>query len=255
MRSACVPQAPLPRDPHPSDRDHAGYYPGATQMALKLLVDPYTDAIIGPQGVGPKGVDKRINVIATAMTGHVMASDLAQLELAYAPPFGSAKDPVNMLGFADENLHTATSLTHQWHQLAQAQDSVAVLLDVHSPAEFAAGAIPGAINMPVDELRQRIDEVRELAPGHELSCTELSVCAAMWRAGSWPGTTSLPATWTGATRPGSPEPAPGRKRFHHARDGKSAGALVVQMAMDKWDTAAASSVSASAAAICATRSA
>lgn len=224
-------------------------------MALKLLVDPYTDAIIGPQGVGPKGVDKRINVIATAMTGHVMASDLAQLELAYAPPFGSAKDPVNMLGFADENLHTATSLTHQWHQLAQAQDSVAVLLDVHSPAEFAAGAIPGAINMPVDELRQRIDEVRELAPGHELSCTELSVCAAMWRAGSWPGTTSLPATWTGATRPGSPEPAPGRKRFHHARDGKSAGALVVQMAMDKWDTAAASSVSASAAAICATRSA
>ena len=86
MRSACVPQGPLPRDPHPSDRDHAGYYPGATQMALKLLVDPYTDAIIGPQGVGPKGVDKRINVITTAMTGHVMASDLAQLELAYAPP-------------------------------------------------------------------------------------------------------------------------------------------------------------------------
>lgn len=153
---------------HTHPTDHAGYYPGATQMALKLLVDPYTDAILGAQGVGPKGVDKRIDVIATAMTGHVMASDLAELELAYAPPFGSAKDPVNMLGFVDENLVTAKARTIQWHQLAQAQDSGAVLIDVRSPAEFAAGAIPGAINIPVDELRERMDEVRALAEGHEV---------------------------------------------------------------------------------------
>jgi hypothetical protein len=235
-------------------------------MALKLLVDPYTDAIIGPQGVGPKGVDKRINVITTAMTGHVMASDLAQLELAYAPPFGSAKDPVNMLGFADENLHTATSLTHQWHQLAQAQDSVAVLLDVHSPAEFAAGAIPGAINMPVDELRQRIDEVRELAPA--TSCRALSCRCARPCGVPDPGRARHPCPQLGRglqdldrRNPRLDESASTTHVTGRARGWPPAmlvatpGALVVQMAMDKWDTAAASSVSASAAAICATRSA
>ena len=144
---------------HTHPTNHAGYYPGAQGMALKLLIDPETDAILGAQGVGRDGVDKRIDVIATAMMGGLDASDLAELELAYAPQFGSAKDPVNMLGFVAENLATGTSHSIQWHELRAAMDAGATLIDVRSPAEFARGAIPGAVNIPVDVLRERLDEV------------------------------------------------------------------------------------------------
>ena len=146
---------------HTHPASHATYYPGAAGMSLKLLVDPHTDRILGAQGVGESGVDKRIDVIATAMTGGLTASQLAELELAYAPQFGSAKDAVNMLGWVDENIATGTSDTIQWHELDGARESGAVILDVRTPAEHAAGAIPGAMLIPVDELRARIDEVPE----------------------------------------------------------------------------------------------
>lgn len=144
---------------HTHPVDHAGYYPGASSMALKLVVDAATDAILGAQGVGEAGVDKRIDIIATAMRGGLTASDLADLELAYAPQFGSAKDPVNMLGMIAENLATGTTRTLQWHELDDALAGGAVLVDVRTTGENAAGAIPGALNIPVDELRERHGEL------------------------------------------------------------------------------------------------
>jgi NADPH-dependent 2,4-dienoyl-CoA reductase/sulfur reductase-like enzyme/rhodanese-related sulfurtransferase len=142
---------------HPSS--HAGYYPGAKRMALKLLVDPTSGAILGAQGVGTEGVDKRIDVIATAIRAGFSASELADLELAYAPPYGSAKDPINMLGYIAENVLSGLVRTVQWSELAQFQTSGAQLVDVRSPREFAEGAQPGAINIPLDEIRDRLDEI------------------------------------------------------------------------------------------------
>ena len=144
---------------HTHPASHATYYPGAATMALKLLVDPETDRILGAQGVGREGVDKRIDVIATAMTGGLSASALAGLELAYAPQFGSAKDPINMLGHIADNLRTGIAVEIQWDELADAMTAGAALVDVRTPAEFAKGGIPGALNIPVDDLRDRLDEV------------------------------------------------------------------------------------------------
>lgn len=142
---------------HPSD--HAGYYPGARTMALKLVIDAQTDAILGAQGVGEAGVDKRIDIIATAMRGGLTASDLADLELAYAPQFGSAKDPVNMLGMIAENLAAGLTRSIQWHELAQAREQGATVVDVRTPGEHARASIPGAVNIPLDELRTRRREI------------------------------------------------------------------------------------------------
>ncbi|RNL60682.1 CoA-disulfide reductase [Nocardioides marmoriginsengisoli] len=144
---------------HSHPFDHAGYYPGAEQMALKLVVDAASDAILGAQAVGGAGVDKRIDVISTAMAAGIRASDLAGLELAYAPQFGSAKDPVNMLGYMAENLRDGRSRTVQWHGLDDEVAAGAQLVDVRTVAEFARGALPGAVNLPLDELRDRLAEV------------------------------------------------------------------------------------------------
>lgn len=144
---------------HTHPLNHAGYYPGAAQLALKLIVDSQTQQILGAQGVGESGVDKRIDVIATAMRAGLEASELADLELAYAPQFGSAKDPVNMLGFIAENIASGLSSTVQFHELEAAMAKGATLVDVRTAAEFAAGTIPGAVNIPVDELRARIGEI------------------------------------------------------------------------------------------------
>lgn len=141
---------------HPAS--HAGYYPGAAQIHLKLVIDADTDAILGAQAVGRDGVDKRIDVIATAMRAGLNASDLADLELAYAPQFGSAKDPVNFAGMIADNLAQGEK-TIQWHELADFQASGGTVIDVRSPEEFAAGAIPGAVNIPLDDLRKRYHEV------------------------------------------------------------------------------------------------
>lgn len=144
---------------HTHPGSHAGYYPGAETMALKLLVDPVTDAILGAQAVGRDGADKRIDVIATAMTAGLTAGDLADLELAYAPQFGAAKDPVNMLGWVARTLADGDVETVQWHELDAVRAAGATLLDVRSPAEHAARPIPGAVNVPVDELRARLAEL------------------------------------------------------------------------------------------------
>ncbi len=142
---------------HPSS--HATYYPGAQSMSTKLLVDPTTDAILGAQIVGGEGVDKRVDVIAVAMAGGITASGLARLELAYAPQFASAKDPVNQLGYVADNLRTGMTRSIQWHELEAALGAGAVLVDVRSVGEYAAGSIPGALNVPVDELRDRLSEL------------------------------------------------------------------------------------------------
>lgn len=145
---------------HTHPNSHAGYYPDAKQMALKLLVDPTTGEILGAQGVGIEGVDKRIDVIATAIRGGITAPELADLELAYAPPFGSAKDPVNMLGYISENLISGLLETVQWNQIDEFVAKGFDLVDVRSAAEFGRGSIPGAISMPVDEIRDRVSELK-----------------------------------------------------------------------------------------------
>lgn len=144
---------------HTHPTSHATYYPGAQPMSMKLLVDPATDAILGAQIVGGEGVDKRIDVIAVAMSGGLTASGLSRLELAYAPQFGSAKDPVNQLGYVADNLRAGTTQAIQWHELDAALASGATLIDVRTAAEHTAGAIPGAINIPIDELRDRLTEL------------------------------------------------------------------------------------------------
>lgn len=146
---------------HTHPFSHATYYPGAAAVALKLLVDPETDAILGAQGIGEDGVDKRIDVIATAMAGGLTASQLADLELAYAPAFGMAKDPVNMLGWVNQNLARGLTRSIQWHEVDDAMAAGMHLIDVRTPGEFANGAIPGALNIPVDDLRDRIEELPE----------------------------------------------------------------------------------------------
>ena len=145
---------------HTHPASHATYYPGAETMSLKLLVDPVTDAILGAQGVGGSGVDKRIDVIATAISGGITASRLADLELAYAPAFSSAKDPVNMLGHVADNLRRGTSCSIQWHELADVVESGAVVVDVRDATERAAvGVVPDSVHVPLDALRDRLGEI------------------------------------------------------------------------------------------------
>ena len=138
---------------------HATYYPGAEQMSLKLLFDPGDGTILGAQAVGGSGVDKRIDIIATAMSAGISAPELADLELAYAPPFSSAKDPVNMLGYMAENVLAADSGSAEADEVEQLVDDGWTLVDVRTAAEHAAGAIPGSTNIPLDELRERADEL------------------------------------------------------------------------------------------------
>lgn len=144
---------------HTHPASHATYYPDAETMALKLLVDLDDDSILGAQIVGGTGVDKRIDVIATAMAGGLTASSLAHLELAYAPQYGSAKDAVNMAGYVADNLATGMTRSVQWHELDTARERGAVLVDVRTADEFAAGSIPGAVNIPLDDLRLRHTEL------------------------------------------------------------------------------------------------
>ena len=144
---------------HAHPNSHAGYYPDAKQMTLKLIFDAKSGEILGAQGVGIKGVDKRIDVIATAMRGGITAPELADLELAYAPPFGSAKDPVNMLGYIAENIISGLTKTAQWNQIPDYQALGYQLLDVRTPGEISRGGIPGFVNVPVDEIRERKDEL------------------------------------------------------------------------------------------------
>ncbi len=149
---------------HTHPLSHADYYPNAKSMAIKILVDPLRGTIFGAQIVGSEGVDKRIDVIATAMRAGLTAPELAGLELAYAPPFGSAKDAVNMLGYVAENRLSHLVDSVQWSEVERLRREGNTMLDVRSTDEFACGAVPGAVNIPIDELRERMSEI----PGGDL---------------------------------------------------------------------------------------
>lgn len=145
---------------HITGKHHAGYFPGAQPLTLKLLFDPENGAIFGAQAVGNSGVDKRIDILATAIKGHLTVEDLPELELSYAPPFGSAKDPVNMAGYAALNLMEGFSESLTPLALKEAQAAGALLIDVRNPLEIAeAGAIPEAKNIPLDQLRDHLSEL------------------------------------------------------------------------------------------------
>jgi NADPH-dependent 2,4-dienoyl-CoA reductase/sulfur reductase-like enzyme/rhodanese-related sulfurtransferase len=150
---------------HPGQ--HAGYYPGVEKMTLKILFDPVTGLLLGAQAVGGAGVDKRIDVLAVAIQARMTVFDMEEMELGYAPQYGAAKDPVNMAGFV------AGGLLRGDHPQVDVETLLAIpenlrplILDVRTPSEFAAGNIPGAVNIPVDELRARLQEIprdREIA--------------------------------------------------------------------------------------------
>jgi len=139
----------------------AGYYPGSETVHLVASFAP-DGTLLGAQGVGRAGVDKRIDILATAIRAGMDADDLAELELAYAPPYGSAKDPVNMLGFVAQNVLDGTMPQWQAQDLDEAM-ATTLMLDVRSRSEFAKGHLVGALNIPHLELRARLDEVRASA--------------------------------------------------------------------------------------------
>lgn len=138
---------------------HAGYYPGGSQISFKLIFERETGHIFGAQAVGADGVDKRIDVIATAIKGGLTVHDLTELELAYAPPFSSAKDPVNYAGYVASNMIDEGIETVQWHEIDEIVANGGLLIDVREPKECANGTIYGSINITLDELRNRLDEL------------------------------------------------------------------------------------------------
>lgn len=144
---------------------HATYYPGAAQMSIKALWDKRRLKIIGAQIVGFDGVDKRMDVLATAIRFGAKITDLTTLELCYAPPFGSAKDPVNMLGFVAENIVSGKLKQFFWHDVENLpRDGSVFLLDTRTPFEVMQGKIDGFVNIPLDSLRQRINEIPKDRP-------------------------------------------------------------------------------------------
>lgn len=148
-----------------SPSSHAGYYPGAKVMTMKVVYEKESLRLLGAQIVGAEGVDKRIDVLATAIHAGIRADKLKDLDLAYAPPFSSAKDPVNMAGFMIENIAEGLVKQYHWDQVEKLpRDGSVTLLDTRTPGEYAAGHIEGYINIPVDELRERIGELDAAKP-------------------------------------------------------------------------------------------
>ena len=184
---------------HPGS--HAGYFPGAERVSLKVLFDPETGKLLGAQGIGRDGIDKRIDVIATAIYAGLGIDDLMNLELAYAPAFGSAKDAINQTGYVGNNVRTGRTKNIQWYELEQAQRAGAVLVDVRTTGENAQGSIPGANLIPVDELRDHVSELEgkdvivhcavgqrghtaaQLLQGHGISVRNLDGGYTTWRSG------------------------------------------------------------------------
>jgi NADPH-dependent 2,4-dienoyl-CoA reductase/sulfur reductase-like enzyme/rhodanese-related sulfurtransferase len=142
---------------------HAGYFPGAQQMALKLLFDSQNGKVLGAQAVGGAGVDKRIDVLAVAIQAGLTVFDLEEVELAYAPQYGSAKDPINLAGFVASNVLRGVNHQVSVEQILEipgaTEEETPLLLDVRTAKEVSAGAIPGAMHIPVDELRSRLHEL------------------------------------------------------------------------------------------------
>lgn len=140
-------------------KSHAGYYPGAIPMDMKVIFSKPDGKVLGAQIVGYDGVDKRIDVLATSLRFGATVYDLKELELAYAPPFSSAKDPVNMAGYVGENILDGTIQTAQWHEIETLDKENSIVLDVRDSIERELGYIKGSLNIPVDELRNRLDEL------------------------------------------------------------------------------------------------
>ena len=138
---------------------HSEYYPGAQVISIKLLFSPDNGRILGAQIVGYEGVDKRIDVLATAIRARMTVYDLEKLELAYAPPYSSAKDPINMAGYVASNILKGDHAIIHWNKLKKINKQKTILVDVRHPYEFKRGTIEGAINIPVDNLRNRINEI------------------------------------------------------------------------------------------------
>lgn len=143
---------------------HAGYYGGATLISLKLIYAPHTGKLLGAQAVGKSGVEKRIDVLATAIRAGMSVFDLEELELTYAPPYSSAKDPVNMGGYVASNLIKGDSAAIHWDEIDT--DDSGYLVDVRTPYEYKRGTIGNAVNIPVDELRDRLAELPTDKPIH-----------------------------------------------------------------------------------------
>ncbi|MEG0913101.1 MAG: FAD-dependent oxidoreductase [Oscillospiraceae bacterium] len=139
---------------------HATYYPGSTDLTIKTVFDAVSGKILGAQIVGFDGVDKRIDVLATAIHAGMTAAQLAELDLAYAPPYSSAKDPVNMAGFVIENARSGLMKQYHWHDIEKLQnDGEVTMLDTRTEEEYAEGHIEGTVNIPLNSLRERIDEL------------------------------------------------------------------------------------------------
>ena len=147
---------------HPNN--HAGYYPGAVPMAFKLLFEVPTGKVLGAQIVGGQGTEKRIDVISTIIKMGGTVFDLEELELTYAPPYSSAKDPVNMAGFVAANFLKGDMPIWHWHDVDDLKNNGVVLLDVRTPEEHNARAIEGSINIPIEELRDRMEEIPKNKP-------------------------------------------------------------------------------------------
>lgn len=139
---------------------HATYYPGASDMTVKTIFEKGSGKILGAQIIGFEGVDKRLDVLAAAIRAGMDAQDLEELDLAYAPPYSSAKDPVNMAGFVIENIRSGLVNQYHWDEVEGLMERTdTVFLDVRTQEEYAQGHIPGAVNIPVDELRERLGEL------------------------------------------------------------------------------------------------
>ncbi|MCX7748323.1 MAG: CoA-disulfide reductase [Clostridia bacterium] len=138
---------------------HAGYYPGAIPMSIKLIFERNSGKILGAQIIGYEGVDKRIDVIATAIRAGMTVYDLEKLELAYAPPYSSAKDPVNIAGYTASNVLKGDASIFHWDEIPSLDTGNSILIDVRAPMEYSLGTLAGAVNIPVDDLRERLEEI------------------------------------------------------------------------------------------------
>jgi len=145
---------------HAHRANHASYYPDPSNIALKLLFDQKTGKILGAQAIGREGTEKRIDVITTAMKLGATVEDLADLELSYAPPYSSAKDPVNILGYIAGNVRQGVYKVVHWNEIDDIVEKGGYLLDVRTPVEFSTGHIDGSVNIEVDALRSRLAEIK-----------------------------------------------------------------------------------------------
>ncbi len=150
----------LPYDAvHLHPPSHAGYYPGASRLTMKVLFDPQTGKLLGAQVIGKDGVDKRIDVFATALKAGMTVHDLENIELAYAPPFGSAKDPINLAGMIAEHIIHGEVKNCQWHEISSLNPEKTLVLDVRDDDEREEGFIPGSLHIPLPQLRERFIEL------------------------------------------------------------------------------------------------